>query len=431
MSTERWDLLAEHFDAALSLPREHRRAFVERICANDPELRAELVSLLDSSDAASHFLESPEESGAAEPAAGETLEIGSRLGSWRIERFIGRGGMGEVYEVRRADGQFEQRAALKVTRREAAKLLDRFNAERQILARLDHPGIARLLDGGMTPDGRPYAVMEYVEGQPITAYCDAHHASLRTRLSLFLQVCDAVAHAHGHLIVHRDIKPANVLIGTDGRARLLDFGIAKPLDAGALVAATGELTAMLLTPDHAAPEQLTGAPVTTATDVYALGILLFELLVGCRPRVTEGRPLAQIIRSVLDERVPRPSEVASRTPDARVTPRLLEGDLDAIIGKCLRPEVEQRYPSVDALKLDIERSMRGEPVLARGEVGWYVFTRFIRRYRWAAASVAAIIVVLGIGIAVATWQAGRASREARRAAATRDFLISVFRESDT
>ena len=431
MKNERWERLAERFETALSLPAEQRTVFLERVAASEPELRAELASLLEANTASGQFLEQPPELAPGDVTTDEALlPAGTQLGAWRVRRFIGRGGMGEVYEVERADGQFEQHAALKVTRREAAKLLDRFNAERQILARLDHPGIARLLDGGMTPDSRPFAVMEYVEGQTITNYCNARRAGLQERLALFLQVCVAVQHAHGHLIVHRDIKPANVLIDAEGRARLLDFGIAKPLDSAPVAPGSGEMTMMLLTPDYAAPEQLTGEAVTIATDVYALGILLFELLVGCRPRSLEGQPLARVLANILEESVPQASAVAARTPDARVLPRLLQGDLDAIIAKCVRRETQQRYTSVNALKLDIERSLIGEPVLARGDARWYVFGRMIRRYRWAAASVGALIVILSIGIAATSWQAQRARREAARATATRDFLISIYKASD-
>ncbi|MGQ0836370.1 MAG: protein kinase domain-containing protein [Gammaproteobacteria bacterium] len=431
MDTERWRALEAHFDEALALPRERRVAFAETACGDDLELRAELMSLLQASDAASTFLEEPADPPHGATPASETLEPGARLGAWRVVRLIGRGGMGEVYEAERADGQFEQRAAVKLTRREASKLLDRFNAERQILARLDHPGIARLLDGGVGPDGRPYAVMEYVEGQVITDYCNASGAGLPERLALFLQVCDAVAYAHRNLIVHRDIKPGNVLVGSDARTRLLDFGIAKPLDVGVWPAGSNaEMTTALLTPDYAAPEQLSGEPVTTATDVYALGVLLFELLVGRRPWVSEGRPLAQVLSTVLETPAPRASEIAAGIKDHRIAPRLLQGDLDAIIAKCLRREPQHRYATVNALKLDIERSLQGDPVTARGDARLYVLGRFARRYRWAATAVAALIATLSIGVAAAMWQANRANREAQRATATRDFLISVFRESD-
>jgi serine/threonine-protein kinase len=431
VDTERWRRLEEHFDAALALPREERAAFVARACADDPELAAELQSLLTASDSAAGFLEHRDGSATASGGGDALLAAGTRIGAWRIVRLIGHGGMGEVYEAQRADGQFEQRAALKLTRGEVAKLLDRFNAERQILARLDHAGIARLLDGGVAPDGRPFAVMEYVEGAAITQYCASTRASLRQRLELFGQVCDAVAYAHGHLIVHRDIKPANVLVGRDGRTRLLDFGIAKPLDAGVWPGGEEQsVTTTLLTPDYAAPEQLSGEPVTTATDVYALGILLFELLAGERPWVTRGQPLAQVLANVLEKAAPRASDTAARVADPPVPPRTLHGDLDAIIAKCLRREPQHRYATVNALKLDIERSLQGDPVSARGDARLYVLGRFLRRYRWATAAVAALIATLSVGITTAMLQAERANREATRATATKDFLIKVFQASD-
>src|SRR5690606_12399245 len=263
MGAPRSSVVEEKFYEALELPPAKRAQFLAGIA--DPDVRAELSSLLRASDTVpAAFLEAPAENPAA-PAAVDSLAPGVRFGAWRVVRVIGRGGMGEVYEVERADDAFEQRAALKLVRREAAEFADRFDAERRILARLEHPGIARLLDGGVAEDGRPYAVMEYVDGRSITEHCTARRAALAERLALFLEVCDAVAYAHRHLIVHRDIKPANVLVDRDGRARLLDFGIAKPLDAGLLRSggAAAE-TAALMTPEYAAPEQLRGEPITTA-----------------------------------------------------------------------------------------------------------------------------------------------------------------------
>lgn len=269
MDNLRWRQLEELFDRALSLDPGAREAFLADLARSDPATQIELAALLQAHDSAGEFL-----SGTAQgPVGGDAPEAGSlapetRVGAWRIVRFLSHGGMGEVYEAARADGVYEQRAALKLTRREAAKLLERFSAERQMLARLDHPGIARLLDGGIADDGRPYAVMEFVEGRTIVEWCAYRGLGLRDRLVLFLQVCDAVAHAHGHLIVHRDLKPSNVLVDSAGRVRLLDFGIAKPLDAVWPGGAPASETAALMTPDYAAPEQLAGEPITTATDVY-------------------------------------------------------------------------------------------------------------------------------------------------------------------
>jgi eukaryotic-like serine/threonine-protein kinase len=430
VGTDRWTRLSEDFETALAMSPQDRAAFLERVGADDQALRGELESLLRASDASAGFLEHPPTGTVDASATREGLPAGVLLGHWRILRLIGRGGMGEVYDAERATGDFEHRVAVKLTRRESAAQLERFNAERQLLARLDHPGIARLLDGGVAPDGRPYFVMEYIDGRPITAYCDAARAGLAPRLALILQVCDAIAYAHRHLIVHRDIKPANVLVDGDGRARLLDFGIAKPLDLGIGADESAGATTSMLTPDYAAPEQLAGEPVTTATDVHGLGVLLFELLTGRRPWSIEGQPLARALHTLLERSAPRPSVMAAATNERPIEPRALQGDVDAIIAKCLRREPNHRYATVEALKLDIERSLRGDTVTARGDATLYVLGRFVRRYRWAVASVAAIITILSVGIAATAWQAQRAEREAARATATRDFLIGIFKASD-
>jgi eukaryotic-like serine/threonine-protein kinase len=429
MEPLRWSSIVSLFDEAATLPRPDREKFLARIA--NIALRGEVASLLDASDAAGKFLDAPPPIPPIDGDVSHTLQPDSRIGAWRIVRLIGHGGMGEVYEVGRADGPFEQRAALKLTRTASSTQLSRFNAERQILARLDHPGIARLLDGGIAPDGRPFAVMEYVEGETLLQYCESRALELDRRLSLFLQVCDAVACAHRSLIVHRDIKPGNVLVDATGRARLLDFGIAKPLDAPASPEGSGSQTLMLLTPDYASPEQLRGEPVTTATDIHALGLLLFELLVGHRPwHHTSDMPLARLIALTLEKPAPRASETARSVAQPAVPPKLLEGDLDSIISKCLRREPRHRYATVNELNADVERSRQGHPVLAREGARLYVLGRFVHRHRLITGSVASVIAVLVLSVVITTWQANRANREAARAAATRDFLIGVFRESD-
>ena len=431
MEKPHWQQIEALFDHALSLGPAERERYVAALSLEDPAMGLELASLLSASESAGGFMAQPAStSRAVEGPATESLAAGTRLGAWRIVRLLGHGGMGEVYEAARADGQFEQRAALKLTRREATKLLERFGAERQMLARLDHPGIARLLDGGVADDGRPFAVMEFVEGRTIVEWCAYRQLNLRERLLLFLQVCDAVAHAHGHLIVHRDLKPSNVLVDTDGRVRLLDFGIAKPLDAVWPGGAPATETAALMTPDYAAPEQLTGENITTATDVYGLGMLLFEILTAHRPWQHGGQPIAKVLHNLLDTPAPRASDTAAANGDAPLTSGELRGDLDAIVAKCLRRESSARYPTVVELRRDIAATLDGAPVAARGDARAYLFGKFVRRHRWAVAAIAALFTVLAAGIAATTWQARRASQEAQRAERARDFLVSIFQESN-
>jgi serine/threonine-protein kinase len=450
LSPAQWSQVEVLFADSIALPPAQRRGHLEQR-ATDPAVRAEVEALLTAAETGDDFLSRPASVLSTDLPA-DSLSAGARLGPWRVLRLIGRGGMGEVYEAERADGQFEQRAALKVLLHESEKLLDRFHIERQILARLDHPGIARLLDGGVTPSGRPYAVMEYIEGHSLTVYCSARSAPLEERLRLFVQVCDAVSHAHRNLIVHRDLKPANILVDGGGRVRLLDFGIAKLIDPLAALAASGALTPSGVarvgsatgggstggpataptqnpfTPDYAAPEQLAGEAITTATDVHALGLLLFELLTGRRARALAGQPLAAALRTLLDSAAPLPS--AAATGDGPVAASLLRGDLDAIVAKCLRMEPAERYQSVDVLRLDIERSLRGDTVSARGDGRLYVLGRFMRRQCWLVAGVGALILSLALGVAGVAWQAAKARREAARAIVTKDFLLSVFRASD-
>jgi eukaryotic-like serine/threonine-protein kinase len=430
MDAKRWCLIEEHFHAALALWGDKRAEYVAHVAQSDPELRMELESLLGTSEATSGFLDEPVRVPYGTAAiASEPLAMGSRLGAWRILRLIGYGGMGEVYEAERADAPFEQRAALKLTNRQATNLLARFNRERRILARLDHPGIARLLDGGVAPDGRPYAAMEYVEGLCITESCRSTQADLRARLAMFLQVCDAVSHAHRNLVVHRDIKPANVLVDSEGRVRLLDFGIAKALDAGLGGDVPLGATTALLTPDYAAPEQLAGDPVTTATDVYALGVLLFELLTGRRPWAIQGQPFARALNTLLHQPAPRMSELAAATTDSPISARLLQGDLDAIVAKCLRQEPQNRYVVVEALVEDLRRFLDGRAVLARAGSTGYRMGRFIRRHRLPVAAGAAVVLALAAGLAGVLHQAEVARAEAHRAEAVQDFLISIFRHN--
>jgi len=420
---DRWNQIEELFAQALAIPAAGRSAFLAQAGA-DAALRAEIEDLLRAHDAPGPLDVAPNVS--AGVAVQPSLPEGTRVGGWRIGELIGRGGMGEVYAASRADAAFEQRAALKLLRYESAGEMQRFHAERRILARLEHPGIARLLDGGVAPDGRPFTVMEYVEGQSLADYCRVRKSSLRERLALFAQVCDAVAYAHRNLVIHRDLKPANILVDATGSVKLLDFGIAKLLDATAQQG-DADLTIAPFTPDYAAPEQLVGEAVTTATDVYALGVLLFELLTGSLPLRMRGLPSTQALQRLLDRDAPAPSQVARGNTAAPLPASLIAGDLDAIVAKCLRKEPAHRYETVTGLSRDVERHLRNEPVVAREGARLYVAGRLLHRYRWVAAATAALVLALAAGLAGTLWQARRAETQARTSAAVQTFLGDLFR----
>jgi tetratricopeptide (TPR) repeat protein len=431
---QRWHRLETLFEQATALPASRRDAFLAGECGGDAELADELRSLLRAHDAQDGPLDTPPSLSERGTDGDAVQPPGTRLGVWRLGEVIGRGGAGEVYAATRADGSFEQRVAVKLLQREAARELGRFQLERQILARLEHPGIARLLDGGLSDEGRPYAVVEYVEGETITAHCRSLGADLRYRLQLFMQVCEVVAYAHRNLVVHRDLKPANILVTPEGRVKLLDFGVAKQLDQAGW---DGDRTSAPLTPDYAAPEQLTGQPVTTATDVYALGVLLFELLAGDRPWRSGSLPLARAVQLIVHDEPPAPSRAAARHGAAAlVEPRRLAGDLDAIVATSLRKDPAHRYPTVDALRRDVERHLADEPVAARGRARWYVWGRTLHRYRWGVAAGTLVFASLAVGLAATAWQAQRAAverdiarRGAEREEAVRYYLISMFRAS--
>ena len=428
------------FDELLDLPPERRGSVISEWHLKDGEVAEEAVSLLSAAQAAGGFLSQPVQAAFLAASATDSAEMpvdeplpGSRIGAWRVIRVVGRGGMGVVCEAERAKGDFDQRVAIKLLQRGAAGPSQRFDVERRILARLEHPGIARLLDGGVTGHGRPFMVMEFVEGLPITTYCAAHSCSLAARLELFAQVCAAVTYAHRNLVVHRDLKPANVLVTPEGRVKLLDFGIAKLLDAPA--AGVTQAAFVLLTPSCAAPEQLSNEAVTTLTDLYALGLMLFQLLTGSHPWIKDDSLSLSALRAAQHRGVPQPSEFAEGTATAApVQPRQLRGDLDAIVSCALRPNPADRYPSVEALAADVQRYQRGQPVAARADARLYVVGRFLKRYRWVAAMTGAVVLALTLGLAMAAWQAERAALErdiARRAAAREEAvrynLTSLFR----
>src|SRR5688572_4236550 len=397
MTPERWRQVEEIFQAALDLGPQERALYVSEVCANDATLKRDVETLLSQHESAGELLEDPlygdTQLSALEAFAFEDDDplIGRRLGAYRIEREIGRGGMGAVYEAVRVDNEFVLRVAIKLVKRgmDTDFVLRRFRKERQILAALDHPNIARLLDGGTTDDGLPYFVMEFIEGQPLYRYCDAHHLPITERLKLFRSLCDAVQYAHQKQVVHRDIKPSNVLVTSEGIPKLLDFGIAKLLNPALAGDITHDPTATamrLMTPEYASPEQVQGAAATPTTDVYSLGVLLYELLTGHRPYRLVNRAPHEIARVICEETPAPPSFIITRPedllPNSLITDhaaplkqlfatrgatletlrRELSGDLDTIVLRALRKEPEWRYQSAEQLRDDITRYLDGLPL---------------------------------------------------------------------
>ena len=415
MPADRWQRLEQLFHAMLELPAEARAAALAEACGDDSELQAEVRRLLQSHEQASAFM-SDAGTGLGQIAA-TLMPDGTQVGAYRIVRELGRGGMGAVYLAERADAQFDMRVALKLIKRglDTDAVIERFRHERQILAGLEQPNIVRLLDGGTTSEGLPYFVMEYVDGQPIDEYCRAHELPLDQRLRLFRQVCAAVTYAHQHLVVHRDIKPSNILITSDGAPKLLDFGIARLLDAREDGEATETaFSARAMTPQYASPEQLRGERVTTVSDVYALGVLLYELLTGARPYELSGKTPEQGRQIVAETDVAPPSTTAARRGDDGVA-RRLRGDLDAIVTTAMRKNPAERYGSVALLDDDVRRHMEGLPVIARGDSWSYQTARFIRRRKFGIAAAAAVFLTLVAGVIATSWQARVARAERARA----------------
>ncbi|MEP6940040.1 MAG: serine/threonine-protein kinase [Rudaea sp.] len=417
---ERWRRVAALFDTLVETPAAERERRLGELCVDDAALRAEIEGLLRA-DAARSW----------DDGARSTAAAGERIGAWRVLGEIGRGGMGIVFLAERADGQYEQRAALKLVKRgmDSEAILARFLRERQILARLAHPHIARLLDGGMTAGGLPYLVMEYVEGQPLLDFCGARGLRLKRRVELFLDICSAVQFAHGQLVVHRDIKPSNILVDAGGSAKLLDFGIAKLLDAHAQEA--GDATELgqprPLTAAYAAPEQLRGEPVGVATDVYSLGCVLYEMLAGRRPFATDEAQTVESMRRLVETTLPKPpSQVAGGALPARE----LRGDLDTIVLKALQREPQRRYATVDAFNADLRNLLVGLPIAARRDRVFYRAGKFVSRHPVGVAlSILAIFALLASS-ALTLWQARAKTREAQASAEVTRFLAGLFQGAD-
>ncbi len=409
MTAQRRQHIEAILQQALELAPVERADYLARACRGDSELRQEIEALL--------AVETVETSINWDLQPTLPLEglLGQLIGVYRIKRLLGRGGMGEVYEAVRDDQQFEQKVALKTVRHEMNEefLRQRFLSERQILASLKHPNVAHLLDGGRTPNGLSYFVMEYIEGEPITDYCHYHDLSLTDKLRLFQQVCSAVQHAHQKLVVHRDIKPNNILVAQDGTVKLLDFGIAKLLDRSLLPRdAKATATDMrLMTPDYASPEQVRGQAITTATDVYSLGAVLYELFTDFRPHKFKSITPLEIERVICESEILKPSEAVKRSLKAPAKlARQLDGDLDNIILMAMRKEPERRYRSVEQFSEDIQRYLDGRPIVARPDTMRYRTGKFLRRNGLIVGATALVILSLLAGLALANYQARRAER---------------------
>ena len=412
MRAEDWDVLDEIVDAAMALPADERQAFLETRLAADPEALRKATGILARLAEAEGFLE-PAAGPAPQPAA-----TPGQIGVWQVGAELGRGGMGVVYAAARVEGGFEQAGALKLMRGDGAIDLRRFEAERQLLARLEHPGIARLLDGGVSADGQPWMVMERVEGIPIDQWCAERGTALAGRIGLTLAVTEAVGAAHAMLVLHRDLKPGNVLVDAEGRVRVIDFGIAKQLDA------TDQTQEILpLSAPYAAPELLTGAPVGPPVDVYGAAAVLYELATGRPPVDLAGLPVALGIGRVLDTEPTRLMALRSDVPALAAAPGELVADLDAILAKALRKEAADRYPTIEAFAEDLRRACDGRPVAARAGDRAYRLRRLAWRARWPIAAGLAIVAALGAGLVSTEIQR-------REALAARDAALAEEQRSD-
>ena len=426
-SAEAWARVQELFAAAVDLQPAERAILLDRACARDENIRREVESLIEADERVAHLIDNPASGLVRDLLLREEQEFAGRhFGAYRAIRELGRGGLGAVYLAARADDQYQKEVAIKVVKRglDTDDILRRFRAERQILAQLEHPNIARLIDAGSTEDGLPYFVMEYVDGEPISRYCDAQNLSTRDRLELFRLVCSAVTYAHQHLVIHRDIKPSNILVTRQGIPKLLDFGIAKVLHADDPLAAVTITGMRVMTPEYASPEQVRGAAITTATDIYSLGVLLYELLTNQKPYRLTSRSAEEFSRLIAEQIPQRPSTALARCENdvrsALRNPRSLRGDLDTIIMMALRKEPERRYTSVAQFSEDIRCHLDRLPVIARKDTLAYRSGKFVTRHKAGVAAAVLVLLSLFAGIVLSLNQARRANAHARIAEEQRD-----------
>ena len=415
--SEHWEQLQELFHLAEVTRDEDRERVLTEKCP-DPRLRQRVMAIFRGAN-----IESEEQTHRRGPF------ISGRIGPYLLVRQLGSGGIGTVYLVERMVGGALQRSALKVLSPHAAgpSFVERFRREQQILASLDHPNITRMLDGGLSEEGEPYLVMEYVDGVPLDVYCDQRHFGIDERLELFLHVCDAVAYAHRNLIVHLDLKPSNIFVTSDGTVKLLDFGTSKLIQPDSLLTTT-----VMATPAYASPEQLRNEPVTTACDVYALGVILFELLSGRRPG--DKASVAVMIERAMKEEEPDSlskavtGEAAARRglSESKLL-QLLNGDLETIVTKCLSPRPKDRYPSIESLSADVQLFRDGRPILARPQTTWYRISKFVRRNRGSVAATALIFLALLASLGYAAWRQQQALREGQRALRMQTFMYRLFK----
>jgi serine/threonine-protein kinase len=423
-------LLDRIFTDALDLTGEARDEFIRDRCRDDPELEQQIISLLHASEASDDALarsfgdirERLWQSVLTEEERSEEDLSGQRVNAWRLEKRIARGGLATVYLAKRDDGAFDQTVAFKVLRRglDTDDLIARFRAERQILSALDHPSIARIFDGGALDDGRPYLVLEYVDGLPITSHCERYGVDVRGRVALLIEVLRALHHAHQHLVVHRDVKPSNVLVSAEGHVALLDFGIAKLLDPLALPgASTMTRTGVsLLTPGYGSPEQRAGETVTTASDIYQVGLVMYELLSGQRPFEKPG--------TTGDADPVEPSHFLRGTPEYAD----VQGDLDAITRRAMRTDPTERYASADEMSTDLRRYLDGLPVIARPDTLRYRLTKLTKRKPWLLPAVTVAVLAVALYVATLTAYSKRIAHEERLAAAAQQFMVDLFRSPD-